>query len=89
MTEINNTTNEVVEKATEVATEVTESVVEKAGFSCGKVAGIVGGMLIVGGLVYGTVKFIKGKKAKDETGEEASEVVNSEEVEGDSEETAE
>lgn len=82
-------TTEMVDNTTKVAEEIAESVVEKAGFNYGKAAGIVGGALIVGGLIYGTVKFIKNKKAKDETGEEVTEVVEAEEVENDSEETAE
>lgn len=87
MEEINVTT-EMVENTTEVAKEITESVVEKAGMSFGTKAGIVGGVLVAGAVIYGTVRYFKNKKAKD-AGEEASEVVEAEEVEKDSEETAE
>ena len=88
MEEINVTT-EMVENTTEVAKEITESVVEKAGMSLGAKASIVaGGAIIVCATVYGVAKYLKNKKAKD-AGEEAAEVVEAEEVENDSEETAE
>lgn len=82
-------TTEMVENTTEVAMDVAESVVEKAGMSLGAKAGIVGGVLVLGAAAYATVRYFRNKKAKDNAGEEAPEVVEAEGVEKDSEETAE
>ena len=87
---VNNVGEEIVEETAKVLVEnVPEEVVAKAGMSLAKKAGIVGGVIVVGGaVVYGTVKLVKKLKAKnnvegdDNTAENAeSETEINEEIE--------